>query len=129
MRAALKRLHSPDVDDLEHYMPMDPAEFGFLVQMMVGPEDDRSEESFDFVVCSPKWLQHRLREEPLMGRHYLFIREYNYHRLVDFLRAYCRNCVAATWPEVASKLGRLGKWEFEDYSEGDPGPVNQQYTE
>jgi hypothetical protein len=33
----------------------------------------------------------------------------------SFLVAYAKNCASKTWPEAATKLSRLAKWEFEDY--------------
>ena len=77
----VKRLHSPDVDDLSRFVPADVT----------------------------------------VGRHYLFVRKYEYGRLVEFVRAYVATCAAPTWTEAGQRLGRLGRWEFEDYPD-DRGP-------
>jgi hypothetical protein len=37
MQAALKRLLSPDIADLQTHVPEDDEKFGFLLQVMVGP--------------------------------------------------------------------------------------------
>jgi len=114
--ARLLRLHSPDVRDLGSYVPEDRRRFGFLVQLMAGPSDSEGEESFDFILCSPEWLAQELRpNDVLIGRHHLIVREYNYGAVLRFLEDYCKQCVGNTWEEVALQLGRLGKWEFEDY--------------
>jgi hypothetical protein len=43
------------------------------------------------------------------------VKEYDFPALKSFVEGYCLNCSGETWQEVAEKLGRLGKWEFEDY--------------
>ena len=57
MNAELKRLHSPDIFNLESYRPEDPQKFGFLLQIMVGPEGVEGEESFDVEVSTPMRLE------------------------------------------------------------------------
>jgi hypothetical protein len=51
----------------------------------------------------------------VMGRHYLFVREFDFKKLQKFVSEYCTACKSEDWKEVGAKLGRLGKWEFEDY--------------
>ena len=119
MKASVRRLHSPDVVDLPGYRPADPEVFGFLLQVMIGPEGGGGEESFDVIVCSPRWLLERHRKEDvIIARHHLIMLEYNYQRLKRTIEDYCEECEAPTWSELALKLGRLGKWEFEDYAGG-----------
>jgi len=116
VRAEIKRLHSPDVPNLKAYVPEDAGNFGFLLQIMVGPIGGAGEESFDVVVCSTRWVGEHLGPEGiLVGRHYLVVDSYDYRRLEGFLRRYVDQCSGSTWEQVAMKLGRLGKWEFEDY--------------
>jgi len=112
----IKRLHSPDVADLTTYVPEDPTDFGFLLQIIVGPVGREGEESFDVMVCTARWVgSHLGAERILMGRHFLFVDDYDYRRLEKFLREYVAQCSGTTWAEVADRIGRLGKWEFEDY--------------
>jgi Immunity protein 8 len=114
MRAELKSLFSPDADPLESFRPSGP--FGILVMAMIGPAGQQGKESFDFVLCTPEWFSSNMRAEIEMGRHYLFVRDFDYARLEKFVQDYCRRCgEATTWQVLAEKLSRLGKWEFEDY--------------
>ena len=118
MLPALKYLHSPDILDLpDDYLPPDPACFGFLLQAMFGPADGPGEESFDMMVCTPSWFAQKLRTAGgiLSGRHYLFVEKYDIPRITEFIIKCAERCSGKTWTEVAEKLGRLGKWEFEDY--------------
>ncbi|MEJ1403456.1 MAG: immunity 8 family protein [Candidatus Sedimenticola sp. (ex Thyasira tokunagai)] len=118
MNPELKRLHSPDVDDLESYRPEVADKFGFLLQAMIGPEGKEGEESFDIEVCTPRWLEETYDvDEIVMGRHHLIVREYNYQRLVKSIQEFLKGCVGEDWGEVAGKVSRLGMWEFEDYVE------------
>jgi hypothetical protein len=116
MKSEIKYFHSPDVDPVETYAPPDKTDFCFLLQIIVAPEGQPGEESFDVVVCSPKWLLRNLGETKiLIGRHHLIMNEYNYERLVAFIRDEFGKCSGKDWKEVAEKLGRIGQWEFEDY--------------
>jgi hypothetical protein len=114
MRAELKFLYSPDADPLEDFVPTGP--FGILITAMIGPAGEEGHESFDFMLCTPEWLSSNMREEFRIGRHYLFVQDFSYTKLEQFVRAYCASCgEEAKWRPLAEKLARLGKWEFEDY--------------
>lgn len=118
MNAELKRVHSPDIDDLENYRPENLEKFSFLLEAMVGPEGKEGEESFDIEVCTPKWLEETYGlEDVVIGRHHLIVREYNYERIMRAIKDYLQLCSGENWNEVAEKVARLGKWEFEDYIE------------
>jgi hypothetical protein len=117
MRAKLKRLHSPDAPDLKRYRPEDPVRFGLLVQAMIGPEAGEREESFDFVVCTPAWLEDRLRSERFrFGRHHVLVAEHDYRLIESAIRDLCDRTTGSDWLAIANVLGRYGHWEFEDYT-------------
>lgn len=116
VQATLKRLHSPDVDDLETIVPTEPDRFGILIQAMFGPEGLDGEESFDVLVCTPRWLADEVkRVGTLIGRHHLIVDAFDLAQLRAFLEGYARSSSGRTWQEVAAKLARIGRWEFEDY--------------
>lgn len=117
MKPALRRLLSPDVDDLVGYVPENPDDFGFLLQIMAGPQGLDGEESFDIVVCSPRWLSRLLEERPVFGRNHLFMAAYEYDSLEAFVIGFLEECEGENWREVAHAIGRFAKWEFEDYVE------------
>jgi hypothetical protein len=118
VQAELRFLHSPDADPIESYRPN--AAFGLFVQAIVGPKGAPGEESFGFTVCSPEWfVSEHLSEKSSIatGRHFIFVREFDYRALEKFVRDHCAACDGKTWSETAEKVGRLGMWEFEDYRE------------
>jgi hypothetical protein len=113
---ALKRLYSPDVFDLESFSPADPTCFSFLLHAMFGPKDGDGEESFDVLICTPGWLAGEVERSGVVnGRHHLIVRTFDIEQIRSFLVGYASTCTGRTWQEVAGKLSRLGKWEFEDF--------------
>jgi hypothetical protein len=117
VRAEIKYLHSPDVEpDLETYRPDDPEDVGLLVQVIVGAAGEPGEESFDVMVCTPRWLDREARRfGPLIGRHYLVVARYDFAEIRAFITKVVDAENAPTWRELAERLGRFGHWEFEDY--------------
>jgi hypothetical protein len=83
--------------------------------MLVGPRDEKGEESFDVTVCSPAWFASNMNSNVVSGRHFLFMKKYNYTLLREFIESYCNSCRGQSWEEVAVKVARIGHWEFEDY--------------
>lgn len=93
MHAELRRLHSPDIENLENFAPKEEDNFGFLLQMMVGPSDSASEESFDIQVCTPGWLARRYKSVGIVPlRHHLLVFGYDYSLLVTTLRKLLDSC-------------------------------------
>jgi hypothetical protein len=114
VQAELKALHSPDVHDLERWRP--PDEFSVFIQLLVGARGEPGEESFDVEVCSPGALREKLRGGLVMsGRHYIFMERYDYTALRQWIDERLAAAEGETWSAVASKLARIGHWEFEDY--------------
>lgn len=114
----VRRLHSPDLYDMQSGVPDDPEQFCILVQAMIGPAGESGEESFGFVVCTPKWLtQSLLKDDYVFGRHYLVVEYYDYNIILNAINFLCQSITGSSWRQVAEQLGRYGKWEFEDYIE------------
>lgn len=118
VRPVLKRLHSPDVLDLESFSPADPTCFSLLLQAMFGPEGISGEESFDIIGCTPAWLAGEVERRGIVNcRHHLVVRRFDLSEIRSFLMEYAKNTAGKTWREAAVKLSRIGMWEFEDYKE------------
>jgi hypothetical protein len=115
MKAEIKKLHSPDIEDLENYKPDAKDDFCFLIQIIAGPEGEDGEESFDVIVCTPKWLLANSKEGAIDGQHYLITSEYNYEALLAFIKNKIESLESETWQGIAEQFAKFGKWEFENY--------------
>jgi hypothetical protein len=116
MQAVLKGLSSTDIADVETYLPDEEDNFGFVLRAMVGPMDGEGEESFDIIVCTPRWLLEKYgTSDVLLGLHKLIVFKYDYLRLRQFIEKYLMHCSGDTWQEIAEKVSLLGLWEFEGY--------------
>jgi len=118
MRAAIRRLHTPDAPSLHDFVPDDASDFSLLVQVIAGPKGGEGEESFDVEVVTPSHLAKRLsRSGPMSGRHLLLVDRLDPEAIQRWLERAVAGCTGATWRETAKKLSRIGHWEFEDYDE------------
>jgi len=118
VKPELRRLHSPDLLDMQASRPEDPRDFCILVQAMIGPKGEQGEESFDITVCTPRWLEQSLTNgRALFGLHYLFIDHYDYEWIRGAIARICNSISGASWRDVAKQLDKYGEWEFENYQE------------
>ena len=118
MLSEIKKIISPDIIDFKTYWPEDAESFSFLITVIVGPRGDAGEESFDVVVCTPKWLLNKYDEnEMILGKDKLIVFRFDMDRILARIRKLFDNCGGKDWDEIAIKLSRIGKWEFENYQE------------
>ena len=118
MRAAIRRLHTPDAPSLHEYRPEDESDFALLVQVIVGPHGGEGEESVDVEVVTPACISRRLSDSgPMSGRHLLLVELFDANAIQRWIERAVAGCIGSTWREVAEKLSRIGHWEFEDYVE------------
>jgi hypothetical protein len=117
VRAKLKGLHSVDIDDLETWSPGDGAS-GFNLDAMIGPSESIGEESFGITVCTPEcFANEQMSGQSIRsGIHTLFVIEYDYRALRNFIERAAQRSEGKDWHEIAVKLSWLGKWEFADYA-------------
>lgn len=115
MRAKLKNLSSPDVE-LRSYWPEDESCFGFLIEAQIGPENENNADLFQIMVCTPDWIKTKYSErKAIWGCHMLIVFEYDLTEIEATISRYVETCMANDWHGLATKLSRIGGWEFEDY--------------
>lgn len=121
MHPVLKNvLNSDDLSPLSDFTPSDTANFCVHVSMMIGEKGKEGEESFDIIICSPKWLQENTKNSDIFfTRHYLIAGNYDYKNIYDFITKSINKVTGKNWKEVGEKLSRIGHWEFEDYQTSD----------
>jgi hypothetical protein len=113
VRAVVRSIRFPDLD---RSWPFESNRVRQLVEICAGPSDGPGEETFCLTVCTPAALAELLASEPvLVGRHWLFVAEFDAAAVERFLRQAVAGIEGQTWNDVAGKIGRLGLWEFEDY--------------
>lgn len=95
--ARLRFLDSPDADPIEAFAPS--GSFGILVTAMVGPADGPGQESFDFMLCTPDWFASHMKDDIAVGRHHVFVKQFNYAQLQTFVEDYCAKCSGKSWAE------------------------------
>lgn len=115
MQSEVKSIMSTEIFDLENYRPDDNELFSFLLTITVGIKGEPGGENFDVDVCSPKWLLHNQYDDIIIGSGKLIAFKCDMPRILSKVKSLFDGCAGKDWNEIAMKLSRVGKWEFEDY--------------
>jgi hypothetical protein len=115
MIAELRALLTVEHESLESIRPEGDA-FCVSLRALVGPAGAPGEESFDFDVCSPAWLERELDSHAILrGRFLLIVRGFDPQRIEDYVRKRIAQVSGDDWLTVAGKIACWAQWEFEDY--------------
>jgi hypothetical protein len=115
VRAAVRYFFSPDVE-LDSFQSDDPDDFKFFLQAYVGPAGSEGEEFLEFTVCTPKALETDLAVDDLiLGRGLVIVGPLTVSSILARLEKAIVAVEAPTWRELAGRLARLGRYEFEDF--------------
>jgi hypothetical protein len=113
--AEIKRMSSPDID-LATFEPEDDRCFGFLLELEIGTPDAVGADIFNLMVCTPQWIEQQYAGEgSIWGRGMLVVFNYDISDIQSIVRKHIGRYTAPTWEELAIKLNRITKWEYEDY--------------
>jgi hypothetical protein len=106
---------SPDLS-VESFLPADLECFSVPFRVLLGPHGGEGEESFDFSICSPAWIENRCRKDGfVIGRHLIVVPSYEVTKIVEVIEKIVRSISGESWEEVGLKFSRYAYWEFEDY--------------
>jgi hypothetical protein len=104
MKANVRRFISPDVD-LDGFRPDDPDDFSFRLQALVGPADGPGEESFEFLVRTPRSLIAQVEEEqPVFGRSLVIVGTSDIGRILARVRSAIEGLEASSWKALTRML-------------------------
>lgn len=115
MKAIIRSIYSTDLD-IEDYRPADPFDDGQWIRLLIGPEGSDGEESFDVLVCTPRWLVREIsRDKVQLVRHTLLMEKFDLARAVERLRHEVETASAESWQKLLLSLVQIGRWEFDNY--------------
>jgi len=115
MKAKLRSAYGFDVD-LSNYCPEDSSKDGIWLRLMVGPNEGEGEESFDVLVCTPRWLEELVAADgPVVGAHHLIVQFLDLELALNFLKDRIESFEAPNWRQLAQQISRIGYWEFQEY--------------
>jgi hypothetical protein len=105
-----------DGEALEAYKPAEPENFSLILRLIIGPNGQPGEESFDIRVCTPASLLEECTANGFaLGRHRLIVRDYDPSLIMNAVRKLVASCSGLSWADVGAKLARIAYWEFEGY--------------
>lgn len=115
MRSKIKNISSPNVEDLENYLPEVKDNFRITLELLVGPTDSNSGDIFKLYLCTPKWLLDNFKRTDLIfARNYLIAQQYNYERLFFTLKNNFE-IYGEDWQIIVGSLERYSLWEHGVY--------------
>ena len=128
MRIKLHFLHSPDIRDFgAGGRPEDLDCFLALVQAFVAEDSEDAKiigESFDFLVCTPRWLDREISERGhALGLFRIIVPRYDYQAIWDIIASICKQIDGDDWASIGSTLGKYGLYEFDPRWGRDPVKV------
>src|SRR4051812_26196247 len=117
MQIDIKSFMSPDILDLNNFIPSDKLCFSFLLELEIGIKGKVESDVFSFQVCTPKWLQenHESSDIVFLSRK-LIVFEFNIVNLIDKVNAYLCSIPARSWEDVVSEISKTANWEFDHYN-------------
>ncbi|MCL2785336.1 MAG: immunity 8 family protein [Propionibacteriaceae bacterium] len=96
MKAEIKSFHSPDVWDLESWVP-ETTIFSVLLQLLIGPVGQQGEESFSVLMCSPGHIASLVEKTGIVdGRHQYVVSSWKWTTIHHYFQTRVRALEAET---------------------------------
>jgi hypothetical protein len=118
VRAELRSVITSEGESLASFFPEQPDKFVIGVRAIVGPAGFPGEESFDFTVCTARWLAANPPQKGFAFLHgHLLVTQWDSDVVTRAISDVCFHTEGSDWSQIATSLSRLGYWEFDDYQE------------
>ena len=116
MRAAIRQYKCEEGEDLSTYELGEPQVFGFTLAFAIGVEGGEGSDQFEVLVASAAYLAQRYPgQAATFLRHIILASDYNINAAVALMTKYVSSLEANSWQELAIKINRVARWEYEDY--------------
>jgi hypothetical protein len=115
MLSEVKSIMCVDIFDLENYRPDDYENFSFVLTITVGIAGKEGGDLFDIDVCTPQWLLENQGDGFVLGKGKLIVFKCDMKFILGRIKRLFEGQSGNDWAEIAIKLSRIGRWEFEDY--------------
>jgi hypothetical protein len=132
MQATIDDIVSADLD-VDGGRPDDPTDFRVFVQIFVRtdppdvPAGAEAIDVFSVHIVSARHLSRLVAAEgPQSGRHLIIVDHWDWDAIHQTLLEQFEGQEAATYEELMARLGRYGRWEFEDYVEPADDPPGEE---
>jgi hypothetical protein len=120
-------MHGHDFPDLGpgKTAPDDPAHFGTLMLVLIGPVGDEAYtpdrtpvgDWFDFFVCTPSWLGANFNPRGYdWGRFKIIVQRWDEELVLGAIQRLCDVAPGPDWTATATYLSRFGQWEYDEYA-------------
>ncbi|MDH3001565.1 hypothetical protein A1D23_13320 [Chelonobacter oris] len=96
------------------YSPKEIDIFHVSLLLGIGANENDSIDYFDVFVCTPKWIDLNERK-PILLRNTIVVEDYNFKEIIRYINSFIDSCDGNDWEEIAHKLSKLFRWEFDDY--------------
>jgi Immunity protein 8 len=99
---------------IEEYDPDPGKPFSIELSVLIGPKDAPGEELFLVDVSNALFLrQEAAHSGPRLVVSTILVERFRVDAVERIVRSFCAGCRGESWHEVALKLTRLGRWEYE----------------
>ena len=114
MKAEIKDYSRTGNEDLSSYEPEDKQVFMFTLLLSIGVKGQEGADFFEVDVVSPGYLE-QLNRPPFFIRHTILAINYDVPTVVALITKYVDGLEEESWEKLVNKIGRMARWEYEDY--------------